>query len=359
MQTKRVMVGRVAVGGGAPVSVQSMLNIPAHDIAGNIAQAKRLDAAGCDILRVALTDQASVALIDAIKQEVDRPLVADIQFDYKLALESVAAGADKIRLNPGNIGGEEKIRAVARACAAKGIPIRVGANGGSLERDLLAKYGGPTARALAESAMRHVAILEAQGFGDIVVALKSSDVSVMVEAYRMIARQCDYPLHLGVTEAGTPRMGTIKSAVGIGALLLDGIGDTLRVSLTADPVEEVTAGRDILRALGRGRGVNVISCPTCGRTAIDLIALTAKVEQALAHIEAPLTVAVMGCAVNGPGEASHADLGVAGGAGEGLLFSGGKVLVKVPYAEILPRLVALAGEMAAAKENTAHKQPQA
>lgn len=344
-KTRQVMVGRVALGGGAPVSVQSMLNAPPGDFAANVAQAKALVAAGCDILRVAVPDRAAVALIDAVKSAVDAPLVADIHFDYRLALEAVAAGADKIRLNPGNIGGEDRVAQVAAACRAKGVPIRVGVNMGSLEKELLARLG-PTPQALVESALGHVALLERHDFTDIVLSLKSSSVRSTVAAYRLMAARSTHPLHLGVTEAGTARMGTVKSAIGIGALLLEGIGDTLRVSLTADPVEEIAAGRDILRALGLGRGVNVISCPTCGRCQIDLLSLATQVEEALAGLDANLTVAVMGCAVNGPGEAAHADLGVAGGDGEGLLFARGKPLEKVPYGQILPRLVALATELA-------------
>jgi len=278
--------------------------------------------------------------------------VADIHFDHKLALEAIAAGADKIRINPGNIGGEDKVRQVAFACREKGLPIRVGVNAGSLEKAILDRHGGPTAQAIVESALGQIAFLERHDFTDIVISLKCSDVKTTVEAYRLISKESRYPLHIGVTEAGTERMGIIKSAIGIGSLLLDGIGDTLRVSLTADPVREVEAGRDILRALGIGKGVNVISCPTCGRCRINLIELTKEVERALADIDAPLTVAVMGCAVNGPGEAAHADLGVAGGDGEGLIFAGGQVIEKVPQEKILDKLVELARQKAKTFEDS-------
>lgn len=349
-KTKQVIVGGVAMGGGAPVSVQSMLSHPSGDIQANLEQAASLKEAGCDILRVAIPDRESIRLIDAIKRQVDIPLVADIHFDYRLALEAVAAGVDKIRLNPGNIGGEDRVAQVAQACRSKGVPIRIGVNTGSLEQDLRERYG-PTPEALVESALRHVEILERQDFTDIVIALKSSDVAGTVTAYRMMAERSRYPLHLGVTEAGTSRMGRVKSSIAIGALLLDGIGDTLRVSLTAPPEEEIAAGWDILKALGMGKGVNVISCPTCGRCKIDLIPLASQVEEALSQITTPMTVAVMGCAVNGPGEASHADLGVAGGDGCGLLFAQGEVLEKLPYDELLPRLVELAKKLAATKDS--------
>jgi len=341
--TKQVMVGGVAIGGGAPVSIQSMLSAPARDIAANVAQAKELKEAGCDILRVAIPDRESVALIPAIKEKVDIPLVADIHFDYRLALEAVAAGADKIRLNPGNIGGEDKVRQVAKACRQHNIPIRVGVNSGSVEKDLLERYGR-TPQALAESALRHVDMLERCDFTDIVIAIKSSDAAETVAANRLLAKQTIYPLHLGVTEAGTPTMGILKSAAALGSLLLDGIGDTIRISLTAPPVEEVKVAQNLLKALGLRGGVRIISCPTCGRCNIPLMELAARVEEALSGLEGDLTVAVMGCAVNGPGEASHADIGVAGGRGEGPLFAKGKPVKKVPYDEILPHLVKLAQE---------------
>ena len=337
--SKQVMVGPVPLGGGAPVTVQSMLNVPSTDIPGSVAQAKRLEAAGCQILRAAIPDMAAVALIPAIKEAVSIPLVADIHFDYKLALESVAAGVDKVRINPGNIGEDSRVRAVAKACREKGVPIRVGVNSGSVEKHILAKFGGPTPEALVESALCHVSLLEKFDFTDIVVSLKASSVDSTIRAYQLMAQRCSYPLHLGVTEAGTARMGLIKSAIGIGSLLQQGIGDTIRVSLTADPVEEIAAGKDILKALGMGAGPRLVSCPTCGRTRIDLIGLAGRVEEALRGCEKDITVAVMGCAVNGPGEAREADIGVAGGVGEGLLFKKGQILRKVPEDQLLPALL--------------------
>ena len=337
--SKQVMVGPVPLGGGAPVTVQSMLNVPSTDIPGSVAQAKRLEAAGCQILRAAIPDMAAVALIPAIKEAVSIPLVADIHFDYKLALESVAAGVDKVRINPGNIGEDSRVRAVAKACREKGVPIRVGVNSGSVEKHILAKFGGPTPEALVESALYHVSLLEKFDFTDIVVSLKASSVDSTIRAYQLMAQRCNYPLHLGVTEAGTARMGLIKSAIGIGSLLQQGIGDTIRVSLTADPVEEIAAGKDILKALGMGTGPRLVSCPTCGRTRIDLIGLAGRVEEALRGCEKDITVAVMGCAVNGPGEAREADIGVAGGVGEGLLFKKGQILRKVPEDQLLPALL--------------------
>ena len=337
--SKQVMVGRVPLGGGAPVTVQSMLNVPSTDIPGSVAQAKRLEAAGCQILRAAIPDMAAVALIPALKEAVQIPLVADIHFDYKLALESVAAGVDKVRINPGNIGEDSRVRAVAKACREKGVPIRVGVNSGSVEKHILAKFGGPTPEALVESALYHVSLLEKFDFTDIVVSLKASSVDSTIRAYQLMAQRCSYPLHLGVTEAGTARMGLIKSAIGIGSLLQQGIGDTIRVSLTADPVEEIAAGKDILKALGMGAGPRLVSCPTCGRTRIDLIGLAGRVEEALRGCEKDITVAVMGCAVNGPGEAREADIGVAGGVGEGLLFKKGQILRKVPEDQLLPALL--------------------
>ena len=337
--SKQVMVGPVPLGGGAPVTVQSMLNVPSTDIPGSVAQAKRLEAAGCQILRAAIPDMAAVALIPALKEAVQIPLVADIHFDYKLALESVAAGVDKVRINPGNIGEDSRVRAVAKACREKGVPIRVGVNSGSVEKHILAKFGGPTPEALVESALYHVSLLEKFDFTDIVVSLKASSVDSTIRAYQLMAQRCGYPLHLGVTEAGTARMGLIKSAIGIGSLLQQGIGDTLRVSLTADPVEEIAAGKDILKALGMGAGPRLVSCPTCGRTRIDLIGLAGRVEEALRGCEKDITVAVMGCAVNGPGEAREADIGVAGGVGEGLLFKKGQILRKVPEDQLLPALL--------------------
>lgn len=338
--TKQVRVGGMMLGGGAPIRIQSMLNVPSHDVAANVAQARELELAGCHIVRVAVPDMESVGLIPAIKEAVDMPVVADIHFDYRLALESAAAGADKIRLNPGNIGGEDRVRQVAKACSAKNIPIRIGINGGSLEKHLLEKYGHPTPQAMVESALDHAAMLERWDFNDIVLSLKASSVALTVEAYRLMAEQSRYPLHIGVTEAGTSRMGTIKSAIGIGSLLLDGIGDTLRVSLTDLPVEEIRAAKDILKALGKGGdGVNVVACPTCGRTRIDLIPLTCAVEQALAECTLPITVAVMGCAVNGPGEAREADVGIAGGDGCAILFAKGELVKKVPQEQIIQALL--------------------
>lgn len=343
-------MGGVAVGGGAPVSVQSMLNIPWEDTAGNVKQAKELAAAGCDIVRVAVPTKESVRLVEAIKSAVDIPLVADIHFDYRLALESVAAGVDKIRLNPGNIGGDDRVKAVAQACGQRGVPIRIGVNSGSLEKEILAKYGHPTPEAMVESGLYHAGLLQKYDFADIVLSLKSSDVKGTVSAYRLAAQRCDFPLHLGVTEAGTSRMGIIKSAVGIGGLLLDGIGDTIRVSLTAPPVEEISAARDILKAIGKGIGPTIVSCPTCGRTKIDLIRLAGEVEAALVSCELPITVAVMGCVVNGPGEAKEADIGVAGGDGVGLLFRKGEIVRKVGQEEIVPALLEMVKEMEGASE---------
>ena len=344
--SRQVQVGNVRIGGDAPVSIQSMLNRPAGDVEGNVQQAVELERAGCEIVRVAIPDMEAVRLVDAIKNKISIPLVADIHFDYRLALECVAAGIDKVRINPGNIGDKSRVRAVVKACQAKNIPIRVGVNSGSLEKELLEKYGAPTAEALVESAMRHVALLEKNDFQDIVISINSSDVKTMVEAYRLAAQRCDYPLHLGVTEAGTERMGLIKSAAGIGALLLDGIGDTIRVSLTDDPVREIAAAKDILKGIGvRDEGVRIVSCPTCGRTNIDLIALANQVEDRLRDCKKPITVAVMGCAVNGPGEAREADIGIAGGAGEALLFKKGKILGKFPENEILNVLISEINKM--------------
>ncbi|MEG6572542.1 flavodoxin-dependent (E)-4-hydroxy-3-methylbut-2-enyl-diphosphate synthase [[Clostridium] cellulosi] len=339
-KTKMVMAGGVLIGGGSPVTVQSMLCAPAHDFEANLAQAKRLRDAGCSIIRVAIPDKETVPLIPKLK-ELGMPVVADIHFDYRLAIESVAAGADKIRINPGNIGGEDRVKAVADACKLKGVPIRVGVNSGSIERDILAKYGKPTPQAMCESAMRHVKLLNKYDFDDIVISLKSSDVQTMVEAYELLSEMCDYPLHLGVTEAGTGTAALIKSAVGIGSLLMRGIGDTIRVSLTDDPAEEVKAGIEILRAAGLyNRGVQIISCPTCGRTKVDIIKLAKEASKRLAAVDKPLKVAIMGCAVNGPGEAREADIGLAGGDGQCLIFKNGKILRKVPEAVALDELMA-------------------
>lgn len=339
--SKQVFAGNVAIGGDAPVSVQSMLNVPAADIAGNVRQAVELERAGCEILRVSIPDRAAVALIPAIKEAVHVPLVADIHFDYHLALESAAAEIDKIRINPGNIGGSDHVKAVAAVCREKRIPIRIGVNSGSLEKEILAKHGGPTPEALVESALYHASLLEQFDFTDIVISIKSSDVDTMIRAYALCAEQCPYPLHLGVTEAGTERMGLVKSAIGIGSLLQRGIGDTIRVSLTADPVKEVAAGFDILKALDlRREGVQFISCPTCGRTKIDLIAIAGEVERRLAGCKKPVKVAVMGCVVNGPGEAREADIGIAGGDGVGLLFKKGEIIRKVPEDRLVDELIA-------------------
>lgn len=338
--TKTVKAGNVSIGSGSKITVQSMLNVPAHNIDGNIAQAVELEKAGCEIVRLTVPDLEAVKTLYAVKNAVKIPVVADIHFDYKCALESVAAGVDKIRINPGNIGSDDRIKAVADACRQKNIPIRIGVNSGSLEKDLLKKYGHVTPEALCESALRHASLLEKFDFNDIVISIKSSDVPTMVAAYRLVAEQCDYPLHLGVTEAGTKHMGMLKSAAGIGSLLLDGIGDTIRVSLTADPVAEVAAGFDILKAVGIKKDCpQIVSCPTCGRTKIDLISLAEKVEKELANVHKPIKVAVMGCAVNGPGEAKEADIGVAGGDGFGLIFKHGEILKKVPEDKIVEELL--------------------
>ncbi len=337
--SKQIMVGNVPVGGGAPVTIQSMTNTRTDDVEATLGQIRALAAAGCQIVRVAVPDLAAARAVGKIREECPIPLVADIHFDYKLALEAVAAGADKVRINPGNIGGEDRVKAVADACRRKGVPIRVGVNGGSLEKEILAKYGAVCPEAMVESAFGHIRLLNRFDFDDICVSLKSSSVPVTMQAYRLMAQRGDYPLHIGVTEAGTVRMGTIKSAVGIGGLLALGIGDTMRVSLSADPVEEVYAARDILKAAGvRREGAELVSCPTCGRTRIDLIALANQVEERLKEIDKPITVAVMGCVVNGPGEASAADCGIAGGVGEGLLFKKGKIVKKGPQERLVEEL---------------------
>ena len=344
--TRQIFVGGVPMGGGAPVTIQSMTNTRTDDVAATVAQIRRLAAAGCQIVRVAVPDLAAAKAVGAIKDQIDIPLVVDIHFDYRLALECVAAGCDKVRINPGNIGGEDRVRQVADACRQKGIPIRIGVNGGSLEKPILAKYGGVTPEALVESAFGHIRLLEKFGFTDICVSLKSSSVPVTMAAYRLMSEKSDYPLHLGVTETGTPRMGILKSAVGIGGLLALGIGDTIRVSLSADPVEEVYAARDILKAAGvRKDGPELVACPTCGRTRIDLIGLANEVEERLKSVDKPITVAVMGCAVNGPGEASAADVGIAGGVGEGLLFRKGEIVKKVPQEALVDELFALIEEL--------------
>ena len=338
--SKTVWVGRVPVGGDSPITVQSMLNVPASDIEGNVRQALALQDAGVDILRTAVPDKEAVRLVAALKEAVTVPIVADIHFDYRLALECVAAGVDKIRINPGNIGGEDRVKAVADACREKQVPIRIGVNSGSLEKQFLEKYGHPTAEAMRDSALYHASLLEKFDFTDIVLSIKSSDVQTMRRAYQLTAEACDYPLHLGVTEAGTPRMGLLKSAAGIGSLLLDGIGDTIRISLTASPVEEVKAGIDLLRSIGLRRGgADLVACPTCGRTAIDLIGIASEVEERLRGVQQDITVAVMGCIVNGPGEAKEADIGLAGGNGKAVIFRKGETLRTVDERDAVDALM--------------------
>ena len=338
--SRQVTAGNLKIGGGAHISVQSMLNARAEDVEGNVRQAKALEAAGCEIVRLTVPNKEAAKTLAAVKEAVSIPVVADIHFDYQCALESVAAGVDKIRINPGNIGSDDRVKAVADACRLHNVPIRIGVNSGSVEKEILAKYGSPTPDALCESAMHHAALLEKYDFHDIVISIKSSNVQCMVAAYRKIATLCDYPLHLGVTEAGTERMGLIKSAAGIGALLLDGIGDTIRVSMTADPVKEIAAGFDILKAVGvKTDCPQIVSCPTCGRTKIDIISLANEVERRLSTCRKPITVAVMGCIVNGPGEAKEADIGIAGGDGCGLLFKKGEIVRKVPENEIVNALM--------------------
>ncbi len=339
-KSRTVKIGNTVIGGGAPVLVQSMLSAPAHDINANISQLKLLTEAGCEIIRMAVPDKEAVPVLARVCEESPVPVVADIHFDYRLALESLCAGAAKIRINPGNIGSRDRIQKVADECQKRRVPIRIGVNSGSVEKDLLEKWGGPKPAALTESALRHIRLLEDCGFYDIVVSIKSSDVKNMVEAYRAVAGECDYPLHLGVTEAGTQRSSLIKSSIGIGALLLDGIGDTLRVSMTGDCVLEVRAGFDILKALElRVTSPIIISCPTCGRTKIDLISLAERVEEAVRDVRKPVKIAVMGCIVNGPGEAASADIGVAGGEGCGLIFKNGVILRKVSEKEIVDELI--------------------
>ncbi|MBR6408033.1 MAG: flavodoxin-dependent (E)-4-hydroxy-3-methylbut-2-enyl-diphosphate synthase [Clostridia bacterium] len=338
--SKTINIGPVKIGGGSKIAIQSMLNREAHDIEGNIEQALQLQNAGCDIVRIAVPDMDSVKTLHAVKDKISIPLVADIHFDYRLAIESAAAGADKIRINPGNIGSADRVKAVVAACREKNLPIRIGVNSGSLEKSILAKYGGATPEGMVDSALYNVSLLEKFDFDDIVISLKSSDVKTMVSAYRLMSGKCSYPLHIGVTEAGSERMGIIKSAAGIGALLVDGIGDTIRVSLTADPVKEIFAAKDILKSLGyKGYGVNIVSCPTCGRTRIDLIALANAASEALRNVDKDITVAIMGCVVNGPGEASAADIGIAGGIDSGLIFKKGAALRKVPQGKLLEELI--------------------
>ena len=340
-QTKTVKVGKFCMGSGHGITVQSMLNVPAHDIEGNVKQAISLEKAGCQIIRAACPDMEAVKTLAALKEELSVPVVADIHFDYKLALACVDAGVDKIRINPGNIGADDNVKAVAVKCKNAGVPIRIGVNSGSVEKEILKKYGGPTPMAMAESAMYHVKLLEKFDFDDIVISIKSSDVKNMIEAYETVAQMCPYPLHLGVTESGTERMGLIKSSVGIGSLLSKGIGDTIRVSLTADPVKEVFAGYDILKAVGLNNDTpTLVSCPTCGRTKIDLISLANEVEERLRSVRKNIKVAVMGCVVNGPGEAREADIGIAGGDGSAIIFKKGQVLRTVKEDRIVDELMA-------------------
>lgn len=338
--SRQIMVSDIPIGGGAPVVIQSMLNTKTTDVEGSLSQLRKLYAAGCQIARLTVPNQEAAAGFAEIAKESPMPLVADIHFDYKMAIAAAQGGASKIRINPGNIGGEDRVKAVVDVCKDLHIPIRIGVNGGSLDKALLEKYGHPTAEALVESAFQHLELLEKQGFYDSCVSMKSSRVPTMVAAARLFRSKCDYPIHIGVTETGPVRQGLIKSAMGIGALLLDGIGDTLRVSLTDDPVEEIYAAKDILKAAGLRRdGVDIVSCPTCGRTQIDLIGLVNQVDAALKDCKKPITVAVMGCVVNGPGEAREADIGIAGGDGCGMIFEKGVQVCKLPYDELLPELL--------------------
>lgn len=340
MSKIQVKAGNVLIGNGADVTIQSMLNTRADDIKASVLQAKQLEQVGCEIIRAAIPDMNAVKLIPALKEAVSVPIVADIHFDYKLALESVAAGVDKIRINPGNIGDEDRVKQVANACKNKNIPIRIGVNSGSLEKEILKKYGHPTAQALCDSALYHASLLEKFDFTDIVLSMKSSDVKTMVQAYELAFNKCDYPLHLGVTEAGTQRMGIIKSSAGIGSLLLHGIGDTIRISLTDDPVQEIYAAKDLLKAIGvRNDGITFVSCPTCGRTKIDLISLANEAQERLRDCKKNIKVAIMGCVVNGPGEAKEADIGIAGGDKEGLVFKKGQILYKVEESKLIDALI--------------------
>ena len=339
-KTVKVKAGNLEIGGGAPISVQSMLSVPAHDVEGNVLQAKRLENAGCDIVRVTVPDKEALKTVEAIKKNINIPLVADIHFDYRLAIESVAAGIDKVRINPGNIGSDDKVKLVADACRKAGVPIRIGVNSGSLEKNILAKYGAATPEALVESGLYHISLLEKFDFNDIVLSLKSSDTVTMYKTYELAAEKCPYPLHLGVTEAGTENMGIIKSAAGIGGLLLRGIGNTIRISLTDDPVKEVKAGINLLKGIGlRKGGIRFVSCPTCGRTEIDLIGIAKEAEKRLSDVDKDLTVAIMGCVVNGPGEANAADIGIAGGKGCGVLFKKGEIIKKLPEDQLLTALL--------------------
>ena len=337
--SRQINVGGVLIGGGAPISVQSMCNTDTRDIKATVMQINALKEAGCDIVRLAIPDKKAAECFSEIRKSVDIPLVADIHFDYRLAIECVKGGADKIRINPGNIGAPERVKAVAEECGARNIPIRIGVNGGSLEKEILEKYKSPTADALCESALSHIKLLEDYKFYDIALSLKSSNIAVMYEAYKKIANMIDYPLHIGVTEAGTEYGGVVKNSIGIGALLLEGIGDTLRVSLTASPVREVTAGIEILKSLGLRGGINLVSCPTCGRCRVDMISVADEVNRRIAKINRDITVAVMGCAVNGPGEAREADIGIACGIGDALLFKKGEIMRKIPIASAADELI--------------------
>ena len=338
--TKKIKAGNTFIGGDSRITVQSMLNVPSTDIEGSVRQSQELEKAGCDIIRIAVPDMDAVKLIPAIKEKVSVPIVADIHFDYRLALESAAAGIDKIRINPGNIGDDSRVKQVADECRRRNIPIRIGVNSGSLAKHILEKYGRPSPQALCDSALYHASLLEKFDFDNIVLSMKSSNVDFMKQAYELAAERCIYPLHLGVTEAGTERMGIIKSAIGIGSLLLEGIGDTIRVSLTDEPVKEVYAAKDILKAMGlNNEGIKFISCPTCGRTRIDLIGLAKQAEERLKDCKKNITVAIMGCAVNGPGEAREADIGIAGGHGTGLIFKKGEIIKKVPEEALLDELI--------------------
>ena len=338
--TKAVTVGDVQIGGDAPVSVQSMTNTDTRNIGETVDQIKRLEEAGCELIRVAIPDYEAATKVDKIKEEIDLPLIADIHFDHKLALEVLERGIDGLRINPGNIGGEKKVKAVATKALAKKVPIRVGVNGGSLEKELLEKYGHPTAEAMVESALKHIRLLEKYDFYDIIISLKASEVPMTLKAYQLMSQRVDYPLHVGITEAGTVKSGTIKSAVGIGSILAQGLGDTIRVSLTGDPVEEIGVAYDILKSLNlRDKGVKIISCPTCGRCEIDLVEIANKVEEEITEVDKSIEVAIMGCVVNGPGEAREADIGIAGGKDEGLIFKDGESIKKVSSDELVAELV--------------------
>lgn len=339
-KTVKVKAGNLEIGGGSPISVQSMLCVPVHDIENNVIQARELEAAGCDILRITVPDTEALKTLEAVKKNVNIPVVADIHFDYRLAIESVSAGADKIRINPGNIGDDSRVKAVANACKTANVPIRIGVNSGSLEKNILARFGGVTPEAMVESGLYHISLLEKFDFNDIVLSLKASDTRIMYKSYELAAEKCRYPLHLGVTEAGTENMGVIKSSAGIGGLLLRSIGDTIRISLTDNPVKEVSAGIKLLKAIGlRNDGIRFVSCPTCGRTEIDLIGIAKEAEKRLAGVNKNITVAIMGCVVNGPGEARNADIGIAGGKNCGVLFKKGEIIAKLDEERLLDALI--------------------